>query len=193
MRRTSRGLLAGTTLTIWLGLVAPASADVGPTLHIHRIDRIGIPDEIMNEAIGDVTRIYEQIGVSVKWSEHHDADPVETLHVIIATTDRWHLQPGIMGIALQGSPPVGRTVYAFYDRILEAANSHRLTVGCVLGNAIAHEIGHLLLPGGHTINGLMRDDWDPEQMDRLRAGVLGFSPRQGAQIRARLLELERKQ
>ncbi len=82
---------------------------------------------------------------------------------------------------------------AFYDRILEVANSYRMTVGCVLSNAIGHEVGHLLLPGGQTINRLMRYDWDQEQLDRLRARALGFSPRQGAQIRGRLVELERKQ
>jgi hypothetical protein len=191
MRRTPRGLFAGTMLTMWLGVVASASTDVGPTLHIHGIDRIDIPHEILNEAIRDVARIYGRIGVRVQWSGQHSGDSAETLHVIIATTDRWHLQPGIMGIALMGNAPVGRTVYAFYDRILETANSHRLTVGSVLGNTIAHEIGHLLLPRGHTMDGLMREDWDWTQIDSLRAGVLGFSRGQGAQIRARLLELER--
>ena len=57
----------------------------------------------------------------------------------------------------------------------------------MLGNVIAHEIGHLYLPEGHSIGGIMRERLDLELVPQ---GGLGFNPAQAKSIRARLQQEE---
>ena len=54
----------------------------------------------------------------------------------------------------------------------------------VLGHLMAHEIGHLLLgSGGHSSNGIMRSRWRREDLEAAAQGRLGFTARQGEQMR----------
>jgi hypothetical protein len=61
-------------------------------------------------------------------------------------------------------------------------------VATLLGRAFAHEIGHLLLgSGGHPRMGLMRALWSQEELRGLRPAHWGFSPREAARMRQKLL------
>jgi len=54
----------------------------------------------------------------------------------------------------------------------------------LLGRAIAHEIGHLLLrSNAHTESGLMREVWTAEQVVRNRREDWTFSPDQNGDLR----------
>ena len=54
------------------------------------------------------------------------------------------------------APPGGRTVKVLYDRLEEIWSGCTPEAAFLCGNVIAHEIGHLLLPGGaHARDGLM--------------------------------------
>jgi hypothetical protein len=87
--------------------------------------------------------------------------------------------------------------YVFYDRVQHIAetyiNTSRDCAACDLDNVIvlahvmAHEIGHLLLPYGHSATGLMRANWDAGDLHRAVYRQLKFTPEQAALIRARLL------
>jgi hypothetical protein len=69
--------------------------------------------------------------------------------------------------------------------VAERASSPAATL---LGRAIAHEIGHLLLgSGGHPRMGLMRALWSQEELRGLRPAHWGFSPREAARMRQKLL------
>ena len=58
----------------------------------------------------------------------------------------------------------------------------------LLGRAIAHELGHLLLGlGAHPRSGLMRAFWSTEEIRGLRPADWQFSGRESAQIRQGLL------
>ena len=59
----------------------------------------------------------------------------------------------------------------------------------VLAHAMAHEIGHLLLPYGHAATGLMRADWDAKDMRLAVHGRLNFTSEQAELIQTRLLAL----
>jgi hypothetical protein len=58
-----------------------------------------------------------------------------------------------------------------------------------LAHAMAHEIGHLLLPYGHSATGLMRADWEGKDLRRAVQGQLKFTPQQAELIRTRLSQL----
>jgi hypothetical protein len=54
----------------------------------------------------------------------------------------------------------------------------------LLGRAIAHEIGHLLLrSNAHAESGLMREVWTAEQVVRNRREDWTFSPGQSGDLR----------
>lgn len=52
---------------------------------------------------------------------------------------------------------------------------------------MAHEIGHLLRPYGHSAAGLMRAEWDEKDLRLAVHAQLNFTAEQAALIRARLL------
>ena len=57
----------------------------------------------------------------------------------------------------------------------------------LLGRAIAHEMGHLLLGSGdHPREGLMRARWSQDELRGLRPSNWLFSPAEGAQMRKNL-------
>jgi hypothetical protein len=64
--------------------------------------------------------------------------------------------------------------------------AHRYDVSTeqVLACAIAHELGHLLLPvRGHSADGLMRACWSRDEFQRAAQGQLKFLPDEIALIR----------
>ena len=87
--------------------------------------------------------------------------------------------------------------YVFYSRVERVAWTHLnmshdaarrdLYSIVVLAHAMAHEIGHLLLPYGHSPTGLMRADWNAKDLDLALDGRLNFTSAQAELIRGQLL------
>ena len=66
-------------------------------------------------------------------------------------------------------------------------------VPTLLGRAIAHEIGHLLLGSAeHPRFGLMRALWSHDELRGVKPAHWGFSRREGAQMRETLRHLSRR-
>ena len=90
--------------------------------------------------------------------------------------------------------------YVFYERVEQVARTRlhtRRRTGVreiddviVLAHAMAHEIGHLLLPYGHSATGLMRANWDNADLRHALTGQLNFTIQQAESIRARLLTMQ---
>ena len=84
-------------------------------------------------------------------------------------------------------PSTGKGVFATVfinrvDRLAEVAQYSRSTV---LGRAIAHEIGHLILgTNSHSESGLMREVWTVEQLVKNRPQDWQFSPAQTSELRS---------
>ena len=77
------------------------------------------------------------------------------------------------------------TVY--FDRVTRLAVESGTDVATLLGYAIAHEIGHLLLASNaHGTHGLMRPLWSSRELRRGRAVDWAFAEGEAAAIRARL-------
>ncbi len=66
------------------------------------------------------------------------------------------------------------TIYA--DRAANVSETGGPTFGRVLGYAIAHELGHVLLhSGGHDTAGLMKDVWSKRDWERAAVSIIPFS------------------
>jgi hypothetical protein len=72
-------------------------------------------------------------------------------------------------------------IYAsvFYNRVDEFANEGIATHSQILGHAMAHEIGHLLLDlRGHATFGIMRGHWSVQDLRSASMGSLLFNSRE---------------
>jgi hypothetical protein len=79
-----------------------------------------------------------------------------------------------------------------YDRIeLEVHNTDASTAQ-ILGYAIAHELGHMLLrTSHHSSTGIMVAKWRLMDLQRAAQGLLGFTPKQADYMRAELTDREK--
>jgi hypothetical protein len=92
-----------------------------------------------------------------------------------------------MGVAMGTKDGHGTLAYAFYPRIENLAHEQGVDLARLLGDVMAHELGHLLLPfGAHTPDGIMRGEWDQTQLRNSSSGRLSFSTEQIALMRQRL-------
>ena len=180
---------------------APAGQPVpiGVTLHCDAV----VPADALIQAKTQVLRIFHMVGLHVAWygcdrpsahsptepaAEHAlTASPLELTVVIVPRSMADRLQP--MGMAPGTATARGHLAYVFYDQV-ESLSEHFLTkIGQVLGAAVAHEIGHLLLPyHAHSPSGLMRATWVSKDFQDLGRGWLLFTPEQGALMRSRLAQ-----
>ena len=197
------------------GLARPAAADPVPRLRVVlEVPGYGrIPAHIVTRAKAEMTRIYREACVDILWSDGVPGtagrstpsspaatDPGFALVVLPrATSDQLVVATEALGGAAGTPEERGRMAYVFYDRVERVARTHVRTgrrTGTydvddvvVLAHAMAHEIGHLLLPYGHSATGLMRANWDDADLRRAVHRQLNFTARQAESIRARLMTL----
>ena len=157
----------------------------GGPLPIFVHDMAGVPEENLSTAREEMARILSDAGVRVVWLGSANGRPASTiiLRIVPATLD--YVEKGALGVALLSGP---EAVYATisYPRVQRCV-AHQTTstasAGQVLGHAIAHEVGHILLGvGSHSENGLMRATWDDRALNDVSRGILGFSRDEARQI-----------
>jgi hypothetical protein len=194
------------------GVARPAAADPAPGLHIllQVPDPVSVPLHVVTLAKTEMTRIYAEAGVTVTWtdlaslteqggtaSSLEQAGPVLTLVVLSRElSERFPVATDALGAAATSPGRRGRIAYVFYDRVERIAPAYLNMARrpghddidriVVLAHAMAHEIGHLLLPHGHSESGLMRADWTAMDLRDAKAGDLNFSSEQAASIREEL-------
>jgi hypothetical protein len=215
----SRRLLIRIGLAMALGIAAPpqAAADTVPTLKIVlQVPDGSIPLYLVLRAKSELERIYREAGVEITWRgvgsgfdrtggvQPADTSPPGLALVILSSTftDKISVATDALGGATGTPEQRGHIAYVFYDRVdsiarayLNRARLHgssEIDTVIVLAHAMAHEIGHLLLPHGHSAIGLMRADWNSDDLRDASDGDLNFTPEQAATIRERLLPQARR-
>ena len=149
----------------------------------------GAAPAIVRDAEREVTRVYQDIGVRVEWDHAAARGAGEAaLQIILVAHEsgvlrRTHDQ--IMGVAAW-TPAGTPVIYVFYRRVEAEAAHYSVSVVFVLACALAHELGHVLMPErGHSQDGLMRACWNGDDFHRADRGQLRFLPEQVALIRTR--------
>jgi hypothetical protein len=101
-----------------------------------------------------------------------------------------------MGLAV-AHPENHRRAYVFYSRVREFA-AFKTSRGFIeaesitLGHVIAHEVGHLLIPGAqHSARGILRKRWRLSDWEQAASGRLLFQPDQVRQIQRTLVLRDR--
>ena len=206
MTRTSRNLTVGFIVTLGLaGVGRTASAGQAEpltiTLCVH--DYARVPRDVLTRAENEATRIYRTMGVELVWL---DASPTSarphpetiseqllnasnrdlTISILSGLmVQRTGTAENVMGVAPGTLEARGRLAYVFYERIEDLAQVYWQDTARILGHVMAHEMGHLLLPyNAHSKSGIMRANWDLQQLHLAVDGLVQFSPEQAELIRS---------
>ncbi len=196
-RASIGGVIALSALLV-TGARASGQEAERPRLTVLAYNYAGIPAERMAEATAIVGRIYGAAGIDVDW-----LDPLADPRFVVSPTknslrgftvemlirpkrpDIWAVNlDWVMGNAFAAGRS-GGILWLFYDQIQHVALGYDRPTAEVLALAMAHEIGHLLLPHpAHCVTGVMRAEWDEKD---LRGGDLfRLTPEQATTIRDRL-------
>jgi hypothetical protein len=80
----------------------------------------------------------------------------------------------------------GSVATVYVDRVRTLATAGGVDAGTLMGRAIAHEIGHLLLGAAHSRSGVMRPVWSAPVVRVAGARAWTFSDREAARLRKNL-------
>jgi hypothetical protein len=177
---------------LWAGLTGSTSAVAQTSDHLTiRVllhDDAGVPADALLRAKRDAVLIYERSSIKLEWIEDGSLPPRSLIMRIVAKPmGKKSHNPAVVGIAPGSREKRGRLAFVFYERIQDFSEALELDIALMLGHAMAHELGHLLLPyDAHAVSGVMRGAWDRTQARAATAGTVTFNPDQARLIRERL-------
>ena len=162
-----------------------AGANDPPTAVVRVDNLVAIRPEDLRFAQDRAGAVFSGIGARIVWIDEDTAirqRTTATFTLVLVGSDKSSEQTWLVADALGVAAPPVRRAHVFYDRI--AALNVRTTGGIltILGDVMAHELGHLLLPPpGHSSGGIMRPN-----VDVRLAPPATFMKWQAAEIRCRL-------
>jgi len=164
-RSTLSALVAAASLVMADG-VSAAGPESQPELRITvRVDdKAGVQGVYLKFAKKRAAEVFAMRGVEVNWIDGEDANRLKIVapYMILIMAEAparlkaemAKLRADVMG---QGAPAIGRA-YIYYDRVLKLNPVPPRDIITTLGDVMAHELGHLMLPPGHSNLGIMRPD-----------------------------------
>jgi hypothetical protein len=174
-----------------------ASAVIDDSLLVRIYDNAGVVVSELAAALRTTHDILRRADLSVDWVQcraRRDGpvpavcdQPVSSGDVVVRLIEGSDKETGerrALGYSLFDANGVSGFATVYVDRVDWLARRAQYPRAPVLGRAIAHEIGHLLLrSNAHTETGLMREVWTAEQVVRNRREDWTFSPDQNGDIR----------
>jgi hypothetical protein len=155
---------------------ATQRSDDRPRVFVHIENPTGavLPETIAGARV-ELAHIYDGTGVMVESSTEPDHDRCGrqfTVHVVLlagAMADRFIKKEGVERRVVAQANSDARRIYVFWDRVGPSVNHQAVAHGDALGLVIAHELGHVMLPGrGHSRNGIMQENYDVYLSYRLK-------------------------
>ena len=170
------------------------------TIVIRSYNNAGVPAADMAAARGHAEAVLQDAGLNIVWTDcwagrgtSAETDPrcqepvggdiVLRLQKSRATDRSKFVSMGFSLVKIAGATPFLSTVYV--DRTESVARVAGTDARRLLGLAIAHEIGHVLLNSNtHSAAGLMRADWSRNELRRMDEAAWGFLEAEAALVRA---------
>jgi hypothetical protein len=152
-------------------------------------DTQGLPPAELAAARSATERILKDADIAVRWADcpcNRPAGPVELMIRVAASTPE--SEPASLGFSyVDVNQRIGTLATVFADRVHTLADAVRADQGELLGRAMAHEIGHLLLgTHDHERAGLMRGQWTSIELSRNSPFDWRLSSADGAHLRQAL-------
>ena len=205
MKLNFRSATLGLGLVLFGGLFVPdaIAQSAFVQLRVSVFNSSPISSSTIERAEGEAGRVLRDIGVEAIWLNCPQETPQESYpgrcsEVSFPSHLRlWILRVShglnISTVGISYLAEDGRGCYAdlFYEPIQELGKQTAVSPSIILGHAMAHELGHLLLgANSHSPSGLMRAHWTGEDLTNASQGNLRFSKEQCLKIRNRLTSLE---
>jgi hypothetical protein len=201
---TAGGLIRATALFVVVVLVMGGrlpAAVVDDSLIIRIYDNAGVLPRDLSAALGTTHDILRRADLSADWvlcRARRDGPgpavcetPLSPGHMVVRLIEGSDKETGerrALGYSLFDGTGLSGFATVYVDRVDWLARRAQYPRAPVLGRAIAHEIGHLILrSNAHTDKGLMREVWTVEQLLRNRREDWTFSPGEGGDLRNALL------
>jgi hypothetical protein len=187
----------------FIGPVASASARAR-RVNDQPVIRVGIynyanisPRELL-QAERHATALFAMAGVRIEWLQYSyellsagiqidDPAPdlsVRILHTSVTSHPKLASGVDVIGESIipRGAevPVAGGIANIFYDRVKEVASASGPFSSAVLGEAIAHELGHLMLGPRHSRQGVMKPVWTHRDQGLISRRSLRFRPAQAS-------------
>jgi hypothetical protein len=153
-----------------------------PSIAVTAYNHAAVAADVFGAAKSTLDRIFAAAGVALVWVDSAAKTPPDRVRLVVR---RRAEDPALrtMGQAIVERNSCGGIAFVFYAVVLDQAHRAERDVSAVLGYAMAHELGHLLLPApAHTHRGVMRPEWDGDDLRHLSDGSLAFSPEQSRAI-----------
>jgi hypothetical protein len=150
-------------LLVSASLIQPCpEATAPPAIGVRIHNEALVQEDVLETALGRASGVFRRAGIIIEWTmgEPSARGATPLFDLVLATTS-----PRLAAAAAASHPvlghanqPAGRA-YAYYDIIRDAAVMFRTAREYLLGDVVAHELGHLLLPASsHSAWGIMRPD-----------------------------------
>ena len=198
VREFARTTAAIVAVALMTSTRTPASsAVIDDSLLVRIYDNAGILASELTSALRTTHDILRRADLIVDWVQcraRRDGpvpavcdQPLSTSDVVVRLIEGSDKETGerrALGYSLFDSNGISGFATVYVDRVDWLARRAQYARAPLLGRAIAHEIGHLLLrSNAHTDTGLMREVWTAEQVLRNRREDWTFSPDQNGDIR----------
>jgi hypothetical protein len=185
---------------LWVGAACTGVCGQGasPEVRVWVINAASIDELTLSGALKRVALIFRDAGIRLTWLKCPgatipsadcagglgDESGVLVLRIVGHPASE-SISPNALGFAVTHQ---GDSKYAsvFRDRVLAmVGRGGPCSEAELLGHAMAHELGHLLLgTPAHSRYGLMAGRWRATDLDRASVGFLLFSPAEAAIMRA---------
>jgi hypothetical protein len=163
-------------------------------------DAFGVSETDRREAMRVAALILEQVGVEVDWAgcdrvgsmppDPRCATPPAgdvVVRLIHSPHDRFDGALSFGYALIDRSTRRGTLATVFPDRVERLAATAGTEAAELLGRAVAHEVGHILLGRGtHSPTGLMREHWRSVEVRRRWSADWAFSAEDEGEIRSRM-------
>ena len=191
-------------LTVALVAMAPGSSSASPapavaasaTMTVRVFEQGGVPRHSLDSAAQEAQTIFNRVGLEVSWTLCVGAKHPAACDRQIGADELVVRIVAGPAPAADGSVAMGYALVApgsrhaslatvYFDLVQSTARSALVDPSRLLGRAIAHEIGHLLLPTRpHSRSGLMRAVWTAAGSSDDQPGDWFFSTDDSRRLRA---------
>jgi len=167
-------------------------------LRVSVFDDAGVGTATLRKAEREASRVFRRANIDVIWLECPQNSSAqisfgrclevsfpEHLELRIALRSR-DAKTSTLGMSFQSGDGQGCYADLFYESTLELQTESHIGAAIILGHAMAHELGHLLLgTNSHATGGLMRAHWGPGDLAQAAKGNLLFSLEESKRMRSR--------
>jgi len=179
-----RSAIAAIVLTVWTKSII-GQEGTRPVVEVRVVNPVEMGADVLSRAKESVSRLFRETGVDVIWIDTSPGTATNRFSVQVILR---HKGPtSVLGTTFSGTHDPCGTVFVYTDSILQVAHEREQDVAGILAYTIGHEIGHLLLaPPAHSESGLMRANWNAEDLWHIANGSLHFTAEQATAIHAKL-------